>query len=125
MSREQTVVGQPAGREAVWERRNPAIVGELVCEVRALRKALADCRLAQQQLRESEDLHRVVLENISDAVFLTDDLGAFTFVCPNCDVIFGHSRDEAWALGRISDLLGEGIHELPPLAEGEAVVNYE
>ena len=37
---------------------------------------------AYQALRESEELHRATLSNISDAVFLTDDEGVFTFVCP-------------------------------------------
>jgi PAS domain-containing protein len=38
---------------------------------------------AYQALRESEELHRATLSNISDAVFLTDDEGLFTFICPN------------------------------------------
>ena len=40
-------------------------------------------------LRESEELHRITLINMSDAVFITDDEGVFTFICPNVDVIFG------------------------------------
>jgi PAS domain-containing protein len=46
-------------------------------------------------LRESEELHRATLSNISDAVFLTDDDGLFTFICPNVDVIFGYVPDES------------------------------
>lgn len=38
---------------------------------------------ALQALRESEELHRATLSSISDAVFLTDDDGLFTFICPN------------------------------------------
>ena len=45
-----------------------------------------------QALRESEELHRVTLLSMSDAVFITTDDGAFTFVCPNVDVIFGYAR---------------------------------
>ena len=44
---------------------------------------------ALRALRDSDELHRAVLANISDAVFLTDNNGDFTFVCPNVDVIFG------------------------------------
>ena len=47
-------------------------------------------QLATQALRESEELHRVTLLNMSDAVFITDDHGAFTFICPNADMIFGY-----------------------------------
>ncbi|NIT59045.1 MAG: PAS domain S-box protein, partial [Aliifodinibius sp.] len=45
----------------------------------------------QQQLKASEELYRLTLSNISDAVFITDDQGKFTFICPNVDVIFGYS----------------------------------
>ena len=35
-----------------------------------------------QALRESEELHRATLSSISDAVFLSDDEGVFTAMCP-------------------------------------------
>ena len=60
----------------------------------------------QEELSRSEKLHRVVLTNISDTVFITDDQGAFTFVCPNVQTIFGYSFDEVWSLGHITRLLG-------------------
>jgi PAS domain S-box-containing protein len=45
-----------------------------------------------QALRESEELHRATLSSISDAVFLTDNEGRFTYICPNVDVIVGRHR---------------------------------
>lgn len=73
-----------------------------------------------QALRDSEELHRATLSNISDAVFLTDDEGAFTYVCPNVDVIFGYVPDEVRAMSKIGRLLGEGLFDLVDLvAEGE------
>ena len=36
--------------------------------------------VSAQTLRESEELHRITLINMSDAVFTTDDQGGFTFV---------------------------------------------
>ena len=98
---------------------------QLQSEVRALRQALVECQREGQALRESEELHRVILENVSDAVFLTDDQAAFTFVCPNCDMIFGYSREETWALGRISALFGDNGNDLPQLVNGRAIVNHE
>jgi PAS domain S-box-containing protein len=75
---------------------------------------------ALHALRESEALHRAVLTNVSDAVFLTDDDGRFTFVCPNVDVIFGFVPDEVQAMGHIGGLLGENLFDLPRLkTEGE------
>ena len=64
---------------------------------------------AFQELRESEELHRVLLSNISDAVFLTDDTGRFTFVCPNVDVIFGVTPDDVNRLPDIGHLLGTDL----------------
>ena len=71
---------------------------------------------AYQALRESEELHRATLSNISDAVFITDDEGAFTFICPNVDVIFGYVPDEVRAMTRISRLLGDQLYDPAELA---------
>jgi PAS domain S-box-containing protein len=71
---------------------------------------------AYQALRESEELHRATLSNISDAVFITDDEGVFTFICPNVDVIFGYLPNEVRAMGRISGLLGEALYDPAELA---------
>jgi two-component system, LuxR family, sensor kinase FixL len=80
---------------------------------------------AFQALRESEELHRVTLENISDAVFLTDDAGRFTFICPNVDVIFGYAPDEVRAMGRISGLLGGELFDRAELTTRGEIRNIE
>jgi PAS domain S-box-containing protein len=80
---------------------------------------------AYEALRESEALHRATLENISDAVFLTDDDGAFTFICPNVDVIFGYVPDEVQAMGRIERLLGENLFDRAQLAARGEIRNIE
>ena len=76
---------------------------ELLDEIRHLRQEVVDLenRVADYQglsfsadaVRESERLHRVTISSISDSVFITDDDGDFTYVCPNCHVIFGHTRE--------------------------------
>jgi PAS domain S-box-containing protein len=81
--------------------------------------------LAYRQLRDSEDLHRATLTNISDAVFLTGDDDRFTFVCPNVDVIFGYSPDEVNALERIGKLLGDGLFDRADLATRGEIRNIE
>ncbi len=81
--------------------------------------------LAYRQLRDSEELHRATLTNISDAVFLTDDDDRFTFVCPNVDVIFGYSPDEVNALERISKLLGDALFDRADLAARGEIRNIE
>jgi formate hydrogenlyase transcriptional activator len=51
-----------------------------------LEQEIAQRQLAEEDLLESEELHRITRENISDAVFLTDDQLAFTFYPPHGDV---------------------------------------
>ena len=64
---------------------------------------------AAAALRESEELHRIILLSMSDAVFITDDCGRFTFVCPNAHVIFGYTSDEVRGMGTIAGLLGRDL----------------
>jgi two-component system sensor kinase FixL len=80
---------------------------------------------AYRALRESEELHRATLSSISDAVFLTDDDGLFTFICPNVDVIFGYLPDEVQAMTRISGLLGANLFDRAELAARGEIKNIE
>jgi PAS domain S-box-containing protein len=80
---------------------------------------------AYRALAESEELHRATLSSISDAVFLTDDEGLFTFICPNVDVIFGYVPDEVQAMGRIDNLLGEQLFDRAELAARGEITNIE
>jgi two-component system sensor kinase FixL len=80
---------------------------------------------ANRALRESEALYRATLDSISDAVFLTDDDGRFTFVCPNVDAVFGYSPDEVAAAGRIGALLGENLFDRAELARRREIENIE
>ncbi|MEE8577626.1 MAG: LuxR C-terminal-related transcriptional regulator, partial [candidate division Zixibacteria bacterium] len=66
-------------------------------------------------LRESEELNRIILSNISDTVFITDDDGAFTFICPNVRIIFGLCEDEVGALAHIENLLGPNLFNMEDL----------
>ncbi len=59
------------------------------------------------KIRENEELHRLVLREISDTVLITDDQGEFTYVCPNVEVIFGYTPQEVNAMGSITVLMGE------------------
>jgi PAS domain S-box-containing protein len=80
---------------------------------------------AFQALHDSEELHRATLSNISDAVFLTDDDGRFTFICPNVDVIFGYLPDEVQAMTRIDRLLGDHLFDRAELAAQGEIRNIE
>ena len=78
-----------------------------------------------EALRASEELHRATLSNISDAVFMADDEGKFTFVCPNVDVIFGYSPDEVQEMGRLEALLGEDLFDPAELDAKVEIQNVE
>jgi PAS domain S-box-containing protein len=80
---------------------------------------------AYDALRESEELHRATLSSISDAVFLTDDEGAFAWICPNVDVIFGYVPDEVQAMATIDRLLGANILDRAELAAKGEIRNIE
>ena len=80
---------------------------------------------AYQALHESEELHRATLSSISDAVFMTDDAGAFTYVCPNVDVIFGYVPDEVQAMATIGALLGDRLFDRAELSARGEIPNLE
>lgn len=72
------------------------------------------------RLRRSEELYRLTVENASDAIFLTDDDGAWRYVCPNCHVTFGWEATEVLAMEGLGALLGAEVIDPARLdAEGE------
>lgn len=89
-----------------------------------LRRAV-ERRVTTQTLRESEEMHRVTLESISDAVLIADDAGAFTYICPNTEAIFGYNRAEVAALGNIEALLGPALCIPAGLAAQGEIRNIE
>jgi PAS domain S-box-containing protein len=86
---------------------------------------ITDRARVERALRESEELHRVILSSISDAVFLTDDEGSFVFVCPNVDIVFGHSPEEVRAMGNARELLGPDRFDPEKLAAEGELANIE
>ncbi|MBN2601759.1 MAG: PAS domain S-box protein, partial [Candidatus Marinimicrobia bacterium] len=60
---------------------------------------ISDRKTAQDAIAISEHLYRLTLANISDAVFVTDNSGNFTFVCPSTEIIFGYTKDEVVSMG--------------------------
>jgi len=86
---------------------------------------ITERKLVEEALKESEELHRITLSNISDAVFITDDAGVFTYICPNVTLIFGYSYEEVSALGNIEKLLGINRFNLKKLRPSREVKNIE
>ena len=86
---------------------------------------VAERRHVEEELRDSEELHRVTLSNISDAVFVTDDDGTFIYVCSNVNVIFGYSHAEVTAYGNLGKLLGEDLFDAEELDRKTEIQNIE
>ncbi|MFC3478230.1 bacterio-opsin activator domain-containing protein [Halobacterium litoreum] len=79
----------------------------------------------ERDLRQSEQLHRVTLSNMTDTVLMTDEDGEYTYVCPNVHFIFGYTADEIRDLGPIDELLGDDLFDREELAEGGVLKNIE
>ena len=58
-------------------------------------------------------------------MFLTDDDGRFTFICPNVDVIFGYAPDEVRGMEQIGGLLGESLFDRAELVARGEIRNIE
>ncbi len=123
-------------RELLLKRRNgdtfPAELtttflraGGKVTQIISIIRDITERKQVEQALRESEELHRVTLMNMSDAVFITDENGALTFICPNVDVIFGYSAQEVNEKGNISFLLGDGLFDVDELESVGEIPNIE
>ncbi len=80
---------------------------------------------AEITLRHAETLHRLTLENITDAVFITDDADQFKFVCPNADVIFGYNAAEVRQIGSFSQLVGADLFDSNKLQEDGEIRHLE
>lgn len=113
-------------RMVTW-RGQPAIQS-IVTDMAAQKQALESLQTADKMaatLRESEELHRVTLGSISDAVFITDDQGAFTFMSPAVEAIFGYTFEEVRAFGNIVRLLGDAPFSTDGLVSSGEMANVE
>jgi len=79
----------------------------------------------ERDLRASERLHRLTLNNMTDTVLMTDEDGAYTYVCPNAHFIFGYTAAEIEAMGTVDELLGEDLFDAEALAERGVLKNIE
>ncbi|ELZ05334.1 PAS/PAC sensor protein [Natrialba chahannaoensis JCM 10990] len=79
----------------------------------------------ERDLRESEELHRVTLNHMTDTVLITNDKGEFTYVCPNVHFIFGYTDEEIHEMGSIDELLGADLFDRAALAEDGVLTNIE
>ncbi|RRJ30325.1 bacterio-opsin activator domain-containing protein [Halocatena pleomorpha] len=78
-----------------------------------------------RELRSSEELHRVTLNNMTDTVLVTDDDGSFTYICPNVHFIFGYTASEIREFSTIDELLGDDLFDPDELSDAGVLKNIE
>lgn len=101
------------------------LIEELVA-LRAQVAALTQAEAARDQAQQADaDWHHLTLENLSDAVLITDDAGKLIFVSPGAQRIFGYTVPEIEAMGQIADLLGDHLFVPNELAMHGELPNIE
>jgi len=98
---------------------------ELKQQIRDLEKENKSILKTYREMEDSEKLYRITLENISDAVLLTEDQGRIIYVCPNTNIIFGLSQSEVYCLGTIHKLLNGTVCDLSELRRKNEITNIE
>jgi len=79
----------------------------------------------RQDREATVDLYRTTLNSMSDAVLITDDAGAFTYVCPNVEFIFGYMAEEVEELGTVEALFDEPLFDQETLETDDEISNVE
>ncbi|MBD2042611.1 PAS domain S-box protein [Microcoleus sp. FACHB-672] len=94
-------------------------------EVLSMVRDITESKRTQAALQDSEELHRITLSNISDALFITDDTGTLIYVGPSIAHTFNYSVSEAYALGNVAKLLGENLFDVNQLDSLGEIRNIE
>jgi PAS domain S-box-containing protein len=81
--------------------------------------------LLGEVMRESGELHRLILSSISEIIFITDNSGVLTFVSPNVKENFGYSSYEIKELENISQWLGDNLFRWQDLDRSGEISNIE
>lgn len=81
--------------------------------------------LLGEVMRESGELHRLILSSISEIVLITDNSGGLTFVSPNVKETLGYSSYEIQELENISQFLGDNLFRWQDLEHSGEISNIE
>jgi two-component system cell cycle sensor histidine kinase/response regulator CckA len=101
------------------------IYEDLEQHTRGLEKGKNASERIDPQLNNPEAIYRLMLENISDTVILTDDKGNMHYVCPNTTLIFGLSQDEVLSHQTIQRFMNGTICNVSDLKKQQEIKNIE
>lgn len=119
-------IWQPEETELLKQLSNHVAIAIHQAELYHLvQQELLERQKAEVALAQSEELYRATLSNISDALFVTDSNGKFTFICPNINILFGYSVADVAQMGNIQILLGENLFDPQYLALAGEITNIE
>jgi PAS domain S-box-containing protein len=77
------------------------------------------------ELERMEELHRTILSNVRETVFLTDEAGRFTYVSPSVEYVFGYDPAQVTDLGTVEALFGERPFDQAALEASGELRNLE
>ena len=112
------------------ERQVAQRTSELGVAIEQLRREIATRKSVEEDLRSSEEKHRLLVETASDAIVSIDDKGVIMFANPAIATIFGHDPTEL--IGKpLTVLMPEYMRELHVggfakyLASGQRHINWQ
>ncbi len=92
-------------------------VEELESQVLALQAENKELLKALQVLEDSADLNRLILENISEAILITDDQGKIIHACPKTVRVLGFTPEQVLKKRTIEELFNETTINLSELSQ--------
>lgn len=84
---------------------------------REAQEEISERKLAEEKLRQSEELYRLVIEHTTDLITLLDIQGTILYISPSCGRILGYEADEM--IGKMADEF-EHPDDLPYIEQGFA-----
>jgi len=88
-------------------------------------KDALDKQRLKQELKESEEKHRTLLNNINDLVIEIDSENKFTYVSPQVFDMFGYTQEEAIGLNVFDLVHPDDIKYIKVFEHGNKVKNFE
>jgi two-component system NtrC family sensor kinase len=109
---EVTLAGA-GGEERIFEVRETLIMdGDDVVEIHGIGRDITGRKLAEKELKESEEHYRDLVENIEDIVYVTDGSGKIIFLNNAFERISGYTRREMLHRNYMDILTPESLREV-------------